>query len=110
MYIFENHYLSFNGSNECKFVFHIIEWKWSKVENLKKEAMPDLKLSQSFWEKNWIDNLEVYRCIPGTHFIFFECLGAKINPSDFLKRKINLWSTHALLIDMMHFFPKKNET
>lgn len=63
MYIFENHYLSFNGSNECKFVFHIIEWKWSKVENLKKEAMPDLKLSQSFWEKNWIDNLEVYRCI-----------------------------------------------
>lgn len=45
-----------------------------------------------------------------THFIFFECLGAKINPSDFLKRKINLWSTHALLIDMMHFFPKKNET
>lgn len=82
MYIFENHYLSFNGSNECKFVFHIIEWKWSKVENLKKEAMPDLKLSQSFWE----------------------CLGAKINPSDFLKRKINLWSTHAMLINMMQFF------
>lgn len=104
MYIFENHYLSFNGSNECKFVFHIIEWKWSKVENLKKEAMPDLKLSQSFWEKNWIDNLEVYRCI---HILsLLNALVQKLIHRIFKKRKINLWSSHV----MMQFFPKKNET
>lgn len=35
------------------------------------------------------------------------CLGAIINPSDFFKRKINWWSTHALLVDMMHFFSQK---
>lgn len=39
------------------------------------------------------------------------CLGALINPSDFFKRKINWWSTHArllaLLVDMMHFFSQK---
>lgn len=35
------------------------------------------------------------------------CLGAIINPSDFFKRKINWWSTHVLLVDMMHFFSQK---
>lgn len=45
MYIFENYYLLFNGFNECKFVFYIIEWKWLKVENFKKEVMFDLELS-----------------------------------------------------------------